>query len=63
MAEAKRTLPDELEAIAKDEHFSPAMRRSIIEDLRAEIDPAVPGAAEMRAQIDAFLRERFPAER
>lgn len=61
LAEAKRSLPDELEAIAKDDRFSPTQRRSIVEALRAEIDPAVPGAAELRAQIDTFLRERFSA--
>lgn len=63
MAEAQRTLSSELDAIAKDTRFSPALRRSIIEDLRAEIDPGIPGGADRRSQIDTFLRERFRSDR
>jgi hypothetical protein len=57
---ATASLRAELESIAANENLSRAERRAVIQGLAAELDADTEEGRQARAQIEAFLRARFP---
>jgi hypothetical protein len=60
-AAAGAALPQQLGQLWRDERRPPRERRRLLFELWCELDRSLPSAADLRRQIDAFIRANLPA--